>query len=300
MANTDQFAGFFRTRFADLVNSEYRNGWPNRSARLREGTTTVTCLNSSSVFTAIEQHFTTLTAEPHQPLAITVDHDPEPRELSVTEARDITCDRTVPLGRRDQIWRELIHRARRTPNPWGLAAVWMMLPGLKSATRRISRTTRLDIADLRSAAITGFLEALAAIDPDGENLGSALYWSAYQAARTACRPHPRITIDPTDEIDRIAARITDTPAPVQRGLVETARTDHPSRSRLEAERLGSLAHRMGVADRLHEHSHCRRHTAHTDHRTPMRGRRIVLRACSAPVRKVAKVPARPIVHDPKS
>jgi hypothetical protein len=41
-----------------------------------------------------------------------------------------------------------------------------MLPGLKSATHRVSRTTKLGIADLRSAAITGSLEALATIDPD--------------------------------------------------------------------------------------------------------------------------------------
>lgn len=256
----------------------------------------MTCLNSSSIYTAIEQHFTTLFAEPDESLtiAVTTDHNPEPTRLTITEARQITLNRNLPLEQRDRVWRELIRRARHTPKPWSLAAVWTMLPGLKSATHRVSRTTKLDIADLRSAAITGFLEALATIDPDNENLGSTLYWSAYNAARAAAHPHPRIQIDATDEIDRIAAHIArETPPAVHRGVIETSRAGHPARSRLEAERLGSLAHRTGTVDRLHQPCRSRDRLTRIDHSDGLRGRRIVLRVCATPVRSIAEVPAHP-------
>lgn len=252
------------------------------------------CLTSSSIFTAIEQHFTTLTAHLHEPLTLTVPDAPDStaRDLTLPQARAFTRDLTNPLKQRDQIWRELIARARTAPDPWALAATWMLLPALKSATYRICRTTRLDIADLRSAVITGFLEALATIDPERDNLGSALYWSAYNAGRAACRPH-RLA-DPTDEIDRIAAYITDTAPPIHRGIVETTHASQPARSQLEGERLGSIAHRMGVADHLHHSSRCRRHATPLHHRSGPHGRRVVLRVCTAPTHNIAKVPTHPI------
>lgn len=269
---------------------------PGGQSPVREGSTTVTCLSSSSIYTAIEQRFTTLFAEPDESLtiAVTTDQNLEPTRLTITEARQITLDRNLPLEQRDRVWRELIRRARRTPEPWCLAAVWTMLPGLKSATRRISRTTKIDIADLRSAAITGFLEALATTDPDNENLGSTLYWSAYNAARAASRPHPQIQVGATDKIDRIAAHITHGIAPaVHHGVVETARAGRPSRDRLEAERLGSLAQRTGTVDRLHRPCRSRNRLTRIDHSDGPHGRRVVLRVCSTPLRNIAKVPAHP-------
>lgn len=254
------------------------------------------CLNSPSIFTAIEQHFTTLTAHHRNPLTLPRPDGPDTMagDLTLPEARALMRDVTAPLKQRDQIWRELITRSRATPDPWQLTAIWMMLPGLKSAAYRISRTTRLDVADLRSAVITGFLEALAAIDPERDNLGSALYWSAYNAGRAACQAHHQVPSDSTDEIDRIAAHITDTPSPVHRGIVETTRAGHPGCTRVEGERLGSIAHRTGLADGLHRPSRCRRHIARLDHRNGPHGRRVVLRVFAAPIRNLANVPVQPI------
>ena len=231
---------------------------------------------------------------PAQHEALFSDQNPEPTRLTVAEARQITLDRALPLAQRDRVWRELIRRARRTPEPWSLAAVWTMPPGLKSATRRISRTTKLDIADLRSALITGFLEALATTDPDAENLGSTLYWSAYTAARAASRPHPQIHIEATDAIDRIAAGITYETAPaIHHGIIETVHAGYPSRGRLEAERLGSLAQRIGTVDRLHRPCRSRNRLTRIDHSDASRGRRVVLQVCTTPLRNIAKVPAHP-------
>lgn len=247
------------------------------------------CLNSSSIFIALEQHFTTLTAHLREPLTLpfTDPASPDTRQLTLTEARTLTRDITAPHAQRDQIWNELVLRSRRTPEPWRLAAVWMMLPGLKSATYRISRTTRLDIADLRSAVITGFLEALATIDPARENLGSALYWTAYNAGRAACRPDRHI--EPTDEIDRIAAYITETPTPIHRGIVTATGHSHPTPGQLEGERLGSIAHRVGLTDRLHHPALCQRHATH---RAP-RSHTVASRDSARPVRNIANVPAHP-------
>ena len=110
-----------------------------------------------------------------------------------------------------------------------------MLPGLKSATYRISRTSRLDIADLRSAVVTGFLEALATIDPDSSNLGSALYWSSYRAGRAAARAHIREL--PTDDIERAAAPQPES-AIAAHGATPAPHSTRPTRSQVEGERRG--------------------------------------------------------------
>lgn len=254
------------------------------------------CLNSSSIFTAIEQHFTTLTAHSGEPLTLPTPDtsDTTTRDLTLPDARAFTRDLTNPLRQRDEIWRELITRARITPDPWALVATWMLLPALKSATYRISHATRLDIADLRSAVITGFLETLATINPERDNLGSVLYWSAYHAGRAACRPHH--LVDPTDEIDRLAAYITDTTPPAHRGVVDTTHTGEPTRSQLEGERLGSIAHRIGVTDHLHHPPRCRHRTTQLHHHSGPHGRRVVLRVCTAPIHNIAKVPTHPTDH----
>lgn len=257
-----------------------------------EGQTTVPCLNSSSIFIAIEQHFTTLTAHLREPLTLPLPDtsgDEESR-LTLPEARDLTRDTTAPLEQRDQIWRELVLRSRRTPEPWRLAAVWMMLPGLKSAAHRISRTARLDITDLRSAVITGFLETLATIDPHRPNIGSALYWSAYTAGRATCRPGRHD--EPSDEIDRITAHITETPTPVHRGIVTATGHNHPKPAQLEGERLGSIAHRVGLTDRLHHPALCRRHTTRRGTRTHT----AAPRDFTGPVRNSTTAPPHPTDH----
>lgn len=257
-----------------------------------EGQATVPCLNSSSIFIAIEQHFNTLTAHLREPLTLPLPDTTggEDRRLTLPEARNLTRDTTAPLDQRDQIWRELVLRSRRTPEPWRLAAVWMMLPGLKSATYRISCTTSLDITDLRSAVITGFLETLATIDPHRPNVGSALYWSAYTAGRATCRPERHD--EPSDEIDRIAAHTTATPTPVHRGIVTATGHNYPTPAQLEGERLGSIAHRVGLTDRLHHPALCRRQTT----RRGTRRHTVAPRDFAGPVRNTADVPTHPTDH----
>jgi hypothetical protein len=161
---------------------------------------------------------------------------------------------------------------------------------VKSATYRISRTTRLDIADLRSAVITGFIEALATIDPARENLGSALYWTAYNAGRAACRPDRHIK--PTDEIDRVAAYVTETPTSIHRGIVTAAGHSQPTPGQLEGERLGSIAHRAGLTDRLHHPALCQRHATHRG----TRSHTVASRDFARPVHNIANVPTHPTNH----
>lgn len=77
------------------------------------------CLNSSSIFTAIEQHYTTLTERFREPLTLSSPDAPDgtARDLTLPEARAFTRDVTNPLKQRDQIWRELITQARVAPDP---------------------------------------------------------------------------------------------------------------------------------------------------------------------------------------
>jgi hypothetical protein len=249
------------------------------------------CLNSLSIFTAIEEHFTALTSSLREPLMLVLSDAEvdEPRRMTLQDTRTITRDRGAALEDRDAIWRELVHRARREPEPWRLVAVWVMLPGLRAAAHRIAQSTRLDIADIRSALIAGFLEALDAVDPQRENLGSLLYWSSYNAARTACRAHDREL--PTGEIER-AAKPDDLPAmPVHRHVVTATQHVAPSGGLLEGERLGSIATRVGVADRLCPPTRCQRRALRPI-RHDLHRRGVVVRVCASPVGKATAVSSR--------
>lgn len=252
----------------------------------------MTCLSSSSIFTAIDEHFKTLTSAHDEPLLLTAGTDEagDPHPLTLLDARTIARDTTTTPEHRDTIWRELIHRARHTPDPWRLAAVWMMLPGLSSAVHRISHNPRADIADLRSAVITGFLEALNSIDTEREDLGATLYRSAYSAGRAVCRTYGREL--PTDEIDRTPNLPSDPAIPVHRGVATVTRQTQPTRGSLEGERLGSIAHRVGLADHVHRPAQRNRHTLQPGYNGP-RCRRMAVRVCTSSIRNLALVPAHP-------
>lgn len=202
--------------------------------------------------------------------------------------RTIARDPGTAPEQRDAIWRDLVQRTRREPEPWRLAAVWVMLPGLRAAAHRLAQRTRLDIAEIRSALIAGFLEALGTIDPQRENLGSALYWSSYTSARATCRAYGREL--PTEDIDR-AGKPHDVPdVPVHSGVVATTRRTVPARGTLEGERLGSIAHRAGVADRIRPSAWCRQRILHPTGAGPQR-RGIALRVCADPASRLTAASA---------
>jgi hypothetical protein len=96
--------------------------------------------------------------------------------LSLRAARELTADPGTPAAGKDAIWSELVRAARERKDPWELAAVWMMIPGLRRICRRCRRYSAApDIAELEAEAVTGFVEAFHAADRERENLGSWLW-----------------------------------------------------------------------------------------------------------------------------
>jgi hypothetical protein len=181
--------------------------------------------------------------------------------IRVQAARDIVHDPMTSLIVCDAIFAALLRCARTRPESWQLAAIWTMLPGLRAITRRLRRTWwSVDVQDIRSDVLVGFLDALRRTDPTRENLGAHLWWATYRHARQPCEQATReIT---SEDIDTLAARAatadhaTTPPANLAcSGGVTAPPTDTPiNGTRLEGERLGSIAHRLGLHTRAGGHA----------------------------------------------
>src|SRR5262249_10244171 len=73
----------------------------------------------------------------------------------LAEVRRAMLDPTVDVEVKDSAWREVLENARRQGADWQLAALWMMLPGLRGIVARSSGGPGIDSRDLESEAVTG-------------------------------------------------------------------------------------------------------------------------------------------------
>ncbi|HWE89777.1 MAG TPA: hypothetical protein VG317_09985 [Pseudonocardiaceae bacterium] len=191
------------------------------------------------------------------------------RPVTVGAARDVVHDPRADLAVCDAVFAALVRRVQTSDQHAQLAAIWVMLPGLRAIAHRLRRTWRADIDDIHSDAVVGFLEALRAADPGRQNLGAHLWWATYRHARRPCETFVRETA--TEDIAMLAARTATSdhannpPAePIRSGNLDAASVGSPvADSGVEGERLRSLAHRLGLHSQLH-----------SDHRTRNRRRRI--------------------------
>lgn len=134
----------------------------------------------------VRDSFAALSADP-DPLSIDggdVAGFPD-RVLGLGEVRDLLLDRGCSGRTRDQVWRVLIRRARSEGACWTLACAGVALPALAASTHRLGAWHAGDHADLQSAILMGFLEALSAIDLAQDGLMDRLRWAAHRAGRAA-------------------------------------------------------------------------------------------------------------------
>lgn len=171
-----------------------------------------------------------------------------PHALDVREGRDIVEDWNASRALTEAIWTALIHRVQQDPRHWREPAIWLMLPRLRAITSRLRRSWRTDSDDIRSDVIIGFIEAMRKADPNRHNLGSYLWWATHNHARHACRQLTRESA--SEDIELVAARRTtySQETPTEPGRVDVAPS--PSVVGVEGERLGSLAQRLGLRDRI--------------------------------------------------
>ena len=96
------------------------------------------------------------------------------------------CTRRPAPGARNQVWAELVRRARAGTPAWIVGLVGIAMPGLRRAAATLSAGYRGDPADLQSEILTGFLAAMRALDLDDLDavpLASRLCWAAWRAGQ---------------------------------------------------------------------------------------------------------------------
>ena len=82
------------------------------------------------------------------------------RLLPLDELRRAMIRDSTPRASRDQVWRELVTRARRDGPGWVVAAVGVAMPGLRRRAGVLASGWRGETADLDAELLAGFLERL--------------------------------------------------------------------------------------------------------------------------------------------
>jgi hypothetical protein len=140
----------------------------------------------SSPLAAAERAFELLTCTP-APLAYDargVAGLPQ-RTVPLDELRRLLiCDRTSrPV--RDQVWRDVVIRARRDGPAWVIAVVGLAMPGLRRAAGRLAAGWRGDTTDFDAELLTGFLARLSTVDLDEPRVCGRLIDAGARAVKAA-------------------------------------------------------------------------------------------------------------------
>jgi hypothetical protein len=110
-----------------------------------------------------------------------------PRLLPLDELRHALIRDTTPRASRDQVWRELVTRARQDGPGWTVAAVGVALPGLRRRAGVLAAGWRGETADLDAELVAGFLERLTSIDIEEPNICQRLIDAGVRAVRRSRR-----------------------------------------------------------------------------------------------------------------
>ncbi|MEU6173987.1 hypothetical protein ABZ832_18950 [Streptantibioticus parmotrematis] len=187
--------------------------------------------------------------------------DPD-EHLRLDEVRSAGSYQATDEGLRQEIWSQvarLVRSERKGESArWSVIAVWLLLPMVRSGSRVIARTRGAELADVRSAMVTGALTGLAAPDlMDQADIRSALVAQAFAHARRAARR-------PAEEMPTGSVELWSPASPAAGG----ERADPEASSwaphdiicvrwltpdlarRVQGERLGELAERLGLLENV--------------------------------------------------
>ena len=151
-------------------------------------------------FDAADAAFRLLCAGP-QPLALhasKVAAGLPDRPVPLDELRVLLLHPSTSARARNQVWAELVRRARAGDPAWTVGLAGIAMPGLRRAVGSLAAAWRGDPADLQAEVLTGFLAAVRALDPDDLEpcpLASRLCWAAL-AGRAGDGPRRRRLVRP--------------------------------------------------------------------------------------------------------
>jgi hypothetical protein len=195
-----------------------------------------------------------------------------PRPLALHAARLAAGlpDRPVPLDElrvlllhpatsarvRNQVWAELVRRARTGEAAWVIGLTGIALPGLRRAVAGLAVAYRGDPADLQSEVLAGFLAAMRALDLDDLKsvpLASRLCWAAWRAGQALAFADASYAARRRDLGDRSDAPARPWGHPdlvlataVRKGVLTPAQAGLIGRNRLERVPLSQIAAELGI------------------------------------------------------
>ncbi|MEU7644452.1 hypothetical protein [Streptomyces huasconensis] len=162
-------------------------------------------------------------------------------------------------ARRSELWRAVARSLeaeaeRDQKGRWVLIALWVLAPRLKGAVRTIARRTGAEASDVCSAALIGVIEGtrtIRAVGPD--EIEEHLLDTACAAGWKAGRRGAYEVLDAEVE-DRPARPPLDEPATTFVGdqLIEVGTMSLALAQRVQGERLGALAQRLGLMQHVRE------------------------------------------------
>jgi hypothetical protein len=207
-------------------------------------------LDSIEAYFALSPHMQALALEVPSPAV-----DQGVVRTSIRAARDTMLSAEAPARTRDAIWPLVVQRAHEKEDPWEIVAIWMMIPGLRKICWRCHRhEPPLTLAELETEAVHAFVEALSTADVNRPELGSWLWWATYRNVQRAVSRLRRET--PTADFELIAmldaspydaSRITSGSADrVGQAVPVVDSQADQDLGRVEGERLGSMAQRLGL------------------------------------------------------
>ncbi|GGU22339.1 sigma-70 family RNA polymerase sigma factor [Streptomyces violascens] len=211
-----------------------------------------------SLLDTVESVFQALAADPN-PLTLDGDlfgQDVLSRPVPVDEARSLLLE-CPETDMRDAVWRALVHRARSGTDrdAWLLAAVGVMLPGLRSISRKQAGGPQVDRGDLDSEAVAEFLSEMHKADPMADGLSKRLWWAAFRGAYRARRHDLDAVRHLASDLGESIPSVLRSPSHPDLALarlceekvISQAEGDLIGRTRIEGEPLAAAARRLGIS-----------------------------------------------------
>ena len=214
---------------------------------------------SPGPFDAADAAFRLLCAGP-QPLALHASQYAAGlpgRPVPLDELRVLLLHPSTSSRARNQVWAELVRRARAGDPAWVIGLAGIALPGLRRAAANLAAAWRCDPADLQAEVLAGFLAASRALDLDDLEsvpLASRLVWAAWRAGQQMARSDAGWSARrrdlagwrdgpdlPGGHPDFVLA------AAVRKGILTRGQADLIGRNRLEGVPLSQIAAETGIS-----------------------------------------------------
>lgn len=196
--------------------------------------------------------------------------------VSLDELRAVISGSDVGSPVRLALWRHIARRvhaesAEVGERRWELIALWLLTPRLEGGARAVARRTGAETADACSAMLSGVLGALRTVGTtEPAAVEEYLMSAAFHAVWRTGRRDPRAV--PVEEWDRVSGDSCDPRDPFPGhadaadhagcggggGLVHVGPMSQALFQRVHGERLGSLAHRLGLLPHVREVRRLRR------------------------------------------